>query len=92
MREKIVPVVGDLVIERLGMDLQTRSTLTRECDIIMHCAASVDFDEPLLDAIQINFYGCLRMLELAKECQKLKVFTHVSTAYVNSYMPTRSTV
>jgi fatty acyl-CoA reductase len=23
------------------------------------------------------------MLELAKECQKLKAFTHVSTAYVN---------
>ena len=28
--------------------------------------------------------GCMRMLELAKECQKLLVFTHVSTAYANS--------
>ena len=27
--------------------------------------------------------GCMRMLELAKECQNLTVFTHVSTCYVN---------
>ena len=26
----------------------------------------------------------MRMLALAKECKKLEVFTHVSTAYVNS--------
>jgi len=27
--------------------------------------------------------GGLRMLELAKECKHLEVFTHVSTAYAN---------
>ena len=58
--------------------------LTQECDIIINCAASVNFDDPLLDAIQINFAGCRRMLDLAKECRNLEVFTHVSTAYTNS--------
>jgi fatty acyl-CoA reductase len=58
--------------------------LVNELDILINCAASVNFDDPLLDAIQINYFGCMRMLELAKECRKLEVFTHVSTAYANS--------
>jgi nucleoside-diphosphate-sugar epimerase len=53
-------------------------------NVIFGCAASVDFNEFLKDAIQINYFGCLRMLELAKECKRLDVYTHVSTAYVNS--------
>ena len=39
--------------------------VTAETDIIINCAASVSFDDPLLDAIQINYFGCQRMLELA---------------------------
>ena len=83
VKRKIVPVAGDLVMNGLGMDKEVRAEITRECDIIINCAASINFDDPLLDAIQINFFGCMRMLELAKECQKLEVFTHVSTAYTN---------
>ena len=71
-------------MDGLGMSKETRDMLTRECDIVINCAASVNFDDPLLDAIQINFVGCKRMLELAKECEHLEVFTHVSTAYTNS--------
>ena len=71
MKEKIFPVAGDLIMDKLGMDASIRSMLTHECDVIINCAASVDFNEFLLDAIQINFSGCLRMLELAKECEKL---------------------
>ena len=41
--------------------------VTAECEIVINVAASVNFDDPLLDALQINFFGCLRMLELAKE-------------------------
>jgi thioester reductase-like protein len=84
MKKKIIPAPGDLVVDRLGMSDEVRAMLTSECDIIINCAASVNFDDPLLDAIQINYAGCKRMLELAKECQKLEVFCHVSTAYTNS--------
>ena len=84
MKNKIVPVAGDLVVDRLGMNDETRAMIATECDVIINCAASVNFDDPLLDAIQINYAGCKRMLELAKECQHLDVFCHVSTAYTNS--------
>ena len=44
----------------------------------------MNFDDPLLDAIQINYFGCLRMLEFAEDCKNIESFTHVSTAYTNS--------
>lgn len=71
-------------MQSLGISPDDRLRLVNEVDLIINCAASVNFDDPLLDAIQINYFGCYRMLELAKECKKLLSFTHVSTAYVNS--------
>ena len=65
------------------MKPEDRKLLINELDVIINMAASVDFNERLCDAIQVNYNGSLRMLELAKECKKLKVFTHVSTCYVN---------
>ena len=85
VRNKIVPVAGDLIIDKLGMSEEDRAMVTSECQIVINCAASVNFDDPLLDALQINYFGCLRMLKLAKECKNIINFTHVSTAYVNSY-------
>ena len=66
--------------------------VTAETDVVINCAASVNFDDPLLDALEINYFGCLRMLELAKECKNILAFTHVSTAYVNSNLPGNSLV
>ena len=64
-------MAGDLIIDKLGLSEEDRSELVNELDILINCAASVNFDDPLLDAIQINYFGCMRMLELAKECKKL---------------------
>ena len=84
LSDKVVPIAGDLIIEKLGLAPDDLNLLQSDLDVIINCAASVNFDDPLLDAIQINYMGCLRMLELAKSCHKLEVHVHVSTAYVNS--------
>jgi len=52
-------------------------------NVIINSAASVNFDDPLQDGLKINYFGATRVLDLAKECKNLKIFTHVSTAYVN---------
>jgi len=80
---KIVPIEGDINKDGLAMKPDVRSTLERELDVLISCAASVDFNESLPDAININYLGCMRMLDLAHSCKQLQVFTHVSTAYVN---------
>ena len=42
--------------------------LLQTCNIIINCAASIDFNARLDDAIDSNIRGSLRMLELAKSC------------------------
>ncbi len=55
---RVTPIAGDLVMKGLGISPEDRLKITSEVDIIINCAASVNFDDPLLDAIQINYYGC----------------------------------
>jgi len=76
-------VAGDLTKEGLALPTEHYESIIENVHIIMNCAASVDFNDPIKQAIQINYYGPVRMLEIAKRCRNLEVLTHVSTAYVN---------
>jgi len=51
--------------------------------VVINSAASVDFNAKLIDAININVLGTLKMFELCLECKNLENFIHVSTTYVN---------
>lgn len=64
-QNKVVPVVGDLTIKGLGLSQEHREMLLNEVDVIINNAASVNFDDPLLDALNINYFGCMRILQLA---------------------------
>lgn len=66
---KIIPVTGDLIIEKLGLSDSDRQMIVESCNIILNSAASVNFDDPLKEALQINYFGSMRMLDLAKECK-----------------------
>ena len=72
-----------MIVENLGLSYEDKEKLINEVNVIINSAASVNFDDPLQDALQINYFGSFRMLELAKQCKNLDVFTHISTAYVN---------
>jgi glycerone phosphate O-acyltransferase/fatty acyl-CoA reductase len=52
--------------------------------VIINSAAAVDFINTLDKAMRDNFYNTMRMLKFAKECKRLEVLVHVSTAYSNS--------
>lgn len=58
LTERVIPIAGDLVIPGLGISPADRAILTQEVNVIINCAASVNFDDPILDAIQINYFGC----------------------------------
>ena len=58
----------------------------------MSVAASIDFFEPIHDALQVNYFGVVRILDLAHECKRLQVMSHVSTCYGNSYMPDKTRI
>lgn len=71
IREKVVPVEGDLTAPGLGLSTADRSELVESCNIIIHCAASVNFDERIDWSFRMNTLGSLRMMDLAEECRNL---------------------
>ncbi|KAK4873985.1 hypothetical protein RN001_013345 [Aquatica leii] len=65
----------------LGLSEETRKMLRKKTNIIFHLAATIQFDDPLKKTILLNVRGTKYMLDFAKECRKLSVFNHTSTAY-----------
>lgn len=82
-RKKVVPVVGDITEEKLGISESDEELLIRDVSVIFHSAATVRFDELLKLSVQMNMVGVQRMIELARKLTHLECFLHVSTAYAN---------
>ena len=66
------------------MDPKIREKLLNEVNVIINSAASVDMGGSVHEMLQIDYFGPKRMLDFAHQCKNLAVFSHVSTAYVNS--------
>ncbi|RZC35086.1 fatty acyl-CoA reductase -like [Asbolus verrucosus] len=82
---KVKAIAGDVAEDNLGMSIDDRRSITDNVNVIFHSAATLDFGDTLKTTVNINLLGTRRMAELAKECSKLKVLIHISSAYVNSY-------
>ncbi|XP_072290870.1 fatty acyl-CoA reductase 1 isoform X2 [Eucyclogobius newberryi] len=81
--QKIVPVNSDLTQPELGLSQEDQKTLAENIHILFHCAATIRFNEPLKDAMQLNVLATQKMLALAHKMKQLEIFLHVSTAYAN---------
>lgn len=79
--KKVELISGDVCQLRLGMSDEDRRKVAEEVHLILHFAATIRFDEALKKAVLLNVRGVKFMMDLAKECKKLEVFIHVSTAY-----------
>ena len=81
IERRVTAVAGDVSRDGLGLDEQARG-LFAECQTVIHSAATVSFDSPLDQAVEINLLGPTRIAAL---CQELDVTPHlvaVSTCYV----------
>lgn len=83
MLEKLIPVVGDVREDDLGLEPQLADEISEEVDVIVNSAANTTFDERYDTALDINTMGPCRLMTFAKRFTKLKLFLQVSTAYVN---------
>ena len=84
IEEKVQAVGGDLLKEDLGLSPEDKAKIVANVNIVIHSAASVDFNLRLDTALQINVIGSLRLFNFARTFPNLKAYVHVSTAYVNS--------
>ena len=73
-------------VRAIACDLESPAPISpsemSEVTHVLHCAASVSFDQSLADARSINVEGTRSVLGMALGAPKLERFVHVSTAYV----------
>jgi len=81
--EKLVPVDGDLMEPQLGLSEEDARRLRNEVSVVIHCAATIKFDEALRVSVGMNVLGTQRLITLCQTMENLVAFVHASTAYAN---------
>ncbi|PPD93159.1 hypothetical protein GOBAR_DD09863 [Gossypium barbadense] len=80
---KVIAVEGDISSENLGLeDSKRREEMRKEIEIVVNSAATTCFNERYDVALGINTFGAFNVLNFGKKCDKIKLFLHISTAYV----------
>src|SRR5881396_2561293 len=82
---KLAVVEIDLGRDGLGLDDAAREQL-RACDVVIHSAAAVEFDNPADLSAQTNLLGAARLVETLKASGARPHLVHVSTAYVGGML------
>ena len=81
IREKVVPVNGDVGNEFLGMEEPEAAKIMADCDLIVNGAGNVTFNPPLESALRTNVVGSNNILKMAR-LMKRPCLVHVSTCFV----------
>lgn len=81
IREKVVPVNGDVGNEFLGMSEDEAREILKDCDVIINGAGNVTFNPPLESALRTNVVGSHNIIQLAR-MMKRPTLVHVSTCFV----------
>ena len=82
---RITALPADVEAPGLGLSPRDRDEVVKRGSQLLHCAASISFDQPLEESRAINVAGTKRMLDLAHEIAAaggLERMVHVSTAFV----------
>lgn len=73
---KIRPIIGDCLKPKLGLSTTDSQLLKEEVNVVFHVAATVRFDAPLKQAVNMNIRSTSDLLDLAQEMKQLKVRVH----------------
>ncbi|XP_033222189.1 putative fatty acyl-CoA reductase CG8306 [Belonocnema kinseyi] len=84
--KKLIAVAGDVGEDNLGLSSNDRLTLVEHINIVVHSAATLDFEADLKSTVNINLLGTRRVVQISQEIRDLKALVHVSSAYVNSVL------
>ncbi|XP_051126506.1 fatty acyl-CoA reductase 2, chloroplastic-like isoform X1 [Andrographis paniculata] len=83
VRSTLIPVVGNICEPNLGMDSDSVKMIRKDVDVIIGSAASATLNERYDLLLDANVIAPQRLMRFAKTCKNLKLFTHISTAFVN---------
>lgn len=80
--DRVSMVAGDVTLAGLGLAAETRASLARRVDAVLHCAADTCFSRPLDESRLANTAGTAHLLDVVAGWTRPVRFAHVSTAYV----------
>lgn len=83
---KLVPISGDVGEENLGLSMKDRELLISNVNIVIHSAATLDFQASLRPTVLINLLGTRQVMQLCKDIKNLSSMVHISSAYVNAFL------
>ncbi|HVU03916.1 MAG TPA: AMP-binding protein [Polyangiaceae bacterium] len=81
LKDKIVPIAGDVADPYCGIDSELREELRGEIDVVINASGVIDFDPPLDLALQVNAFGVQNLVALAKDLGNVRLM-HTSTCFV----------
>ncbi|KAL7034835.1 hypothetical protein ACKWTF_008124 [Chironomus riparius] len=70
----------------VGISEEDRQFIIENITQIFHFAATIRFDEAMKKAVLMNTRGSREMLKLARQCKKLELYGHMSTAYCHLHV------
>jgi len=82
---KVAVIDMDLSRDDLGLSDQARQEL-RRCDVVIHSAAAVEFDNPADLSAQTNLLGASRLVRTLRDLDARPHLVHISTAYVGGML------
>ncbi|XP_047961898.1 fatty acyl-CoA reductase 2, chloroplastic-like [Salvia hispanica] len=83
IREKLIPIAGNICEPNLGMDSQSIAQVRKDVDVIIQSAASTVLNDRYDLLVDANMSAPQRLMRFAKTCNNLTLFAHISTAYVS---------
>ncbi len=81
LREKIVPIDGDMSRPLCGVDPELAERIKGTIDAVVNVAGVVDFNPPLDESIEANAFGARNLIALAHALGDAPIF-HTSTTMV----------
>jgi glycerol-3-phosphate O-acyltransferase/nucleoside-diphosphate-sugar epimerase len=91
---KCVVLAGDAsqagVLDAAGVDASTRRAVFDSVDVILNCVGSLNYAEDLAAAVAANVRTAHHLIEFAQRIRSLRLFVHVSTAFVAAALPADS--
>ena len=81
LREKITPISGDVSLPLCGLNAETLAALRGQADVVVNVAGVVDFNPPINEALHVNCFGVLHLIELCRALGDLPIL-HTSTCFV----------
>jgi long-chain acyl-CoA synthetase len=86
LRDKVVPVDGDITQPFCGLHEPLRQELRGQIDAVVNASGIVNFQPPLDVALEVNAFGAQTVVDLARDLGNVAVL-HTSTCYVAGYQP-----